>query len=39
LEPPRKGVITKMTYLVEFWLIPKRELIEHAPHEIFLVWI
>jgi hypothetical protein len=36
LEPPRKGVIEKMAYLVEFWLILERELVEHAPHGIFL---
>jgi hypothetical protein len=35
LEPPRKGVIEKMAYLAEFWLILERELVEHAPHEYF----
>jgi hypothetical protein len=39
LEPLRKGVIEKMAYLVEFWLILERELVEHAPHIIFVVWI
>jgi hypothetical protein len=39
LEPLRKGVIEKMAYLVEFWLILERELVEHAPHGIFVVWI
>jgi hypothetical protein len=39
LEPLRKGVIEKMTYLVEFWLILERKLVERAPHEIFVVWI
>jgi hypothetical protein len=39
LEPLKKGVIAKMTYLVEFWLILERELVEHAPHRIFVVWI
>jgi hypothetical protein len=39
LEPLRKGVIAKMAYLVEFWLILERELVEHASHEIFVVWI
>jgi hypothetical protein len=34
-----KGVIEKMAYLVEFWLILERELVEHAPHKIFVVWI
>jgi hypothetical protein len=36
LEPPRKGVIEKMAYLVEFWLILESELVEHSPHGIFL---
>jgi hypothetical protein len=35
LEPLRKGVIAKMAYLVEFWLILERNLVEHAPHKIF----
>jgi hypothetical protein len=39
LEPLRKGVIAKMAYLVEFWLILERELVESAPHGIFVVWI
>jgi hypothetical protein len=39
LEPLRKGVILKMAYLVEFWLILERELVERAPHRIFVVWI
>jgi hypothetical protein len=39
LEPPRKGVIAKMAYLVELWLILERELVENAPHGIFYVWI
>jgi hypothetical protein len=39
LEPLRKGVIEKMAYLVEFWLILERELVEHSPHVIFVVWI
>jgi hypothetical protein len=39
LEPLRKGVIAKMAYLVEFWLILERELVERAPHRIFFVWI
>jgi hypothetical protein len=34
-----KGVIAKMAYLVEFWLILESELVEHAPHRIFVVWI
>jgi hypothetical protein len=39
LEPLRKGVIAKMTYLVEFWLILESELVERAPDGIFVVWI
>jgi hypothetical protein len=39
LEPLRKGVIAKMAYLVEFWLILEIELVEHGPHIIFVVWI
>ena len=39
LEPLRKGVIEKMAYLVEFWLILESELVECAPHGIFVVWI
>jgi hypothetical protein len=36
LEPLRKGVIAKMTYLAEFWLILESDLVEHAPIEYFL---
>jgi hypothetical protein len=39
LEPLRKGVIEKMAYLVEFWLILESELVELSPHGIFVVWI
>jgi hypothetical protein len=35
LEPLRKGVIAKMTYLAEFWLILESNLVERAPHKIF----
>jgi hypothetical protein len=35
LESLRKGVIAKMAYLAEFWLILERELVEHAPKKIF----
>jgi hypothetical protein len=35
LEPLRKGVIAKMAYLAEFWLILESDLVEHAPHKIF----
>ena len=35
LEPLKKGVIEKMAYLVEFWLILERDLVERAPHGIF----
>jgi hypothetical protein len=36
LEPLIKGVIEKMAYLVEFWLILERDLVERAPHRIFV---
>jgi hypothetical protein len=36
LEPLRKVVIEKMAYLVEFWLILESDLVEHAPHGIFV---
>jgi hypothetical protein len=36
LEPLRKGVIEKMAYLAEFWLILESDLVEHALHEIFI---
>jgi hypothetical protein len=36
LEPLRKGVIAKMAYLVEFWLILESDLVEHALHKIFV---
>ena len=39
LEPLRKGVIEKMAYLTEFWLILERDLVEHSSHGIFVVWI
>ena len=35
LGTSQKGVIAKMTYLVEFWLILESVLVEHAPHKIF----
>jgi hypothetical protein len=35
LEPLRKGVIAKMAYLDEFWLILESDLVERAPHKIF----
>jgi hypothetical protein len=31
-----KGVIAKMAYLAEFWLILERDLVERAPHKIFI---
>jgi hypothetical protein len=31
LEPLIKGVIEKMAYLAEFWLILERDLVERAP--------
>jgi hypothetical protein len=36
LEPLRKGVIEKMAYLAEFWLILESDLVERAPHGIFV---
>jgi hypothetical protein len=35
LEPLIKGVIAKITYLAEFWLILESDLVESAPHKIF----
>ena len=35
LYPFKKGVIEKMAYFVEFWLILEREIVECAPHGIF----
>jgi hypothetical protein len=35
LEPLRKGVIAKMAYLVEFWLILESDLVESSPHKMF----
>jgi hypothetical protein len=35
LEPLRKGVIAKMAYLAEFWLILESILVESALHKIF----
>jgi hypothetical protein len=35
LEHLRKGVIEKMAYLAEFWLILERDLVERAPQKIF----
>jgi hypothetical protein len=37
LEPLRKGVIAKMAYLAEFWLILESDLVEHAPHMEYLL--
>jgi hypothetical protein len=39
LEPLIKGVIEKMAYLVEFWFIIESDIVEHAPHRIFVEWI
>jgi hypothetical protein len=36
LEPIKKGFIAKMADLVEFGLILERDLVERAPHEIFV---
>jgi hypothetical protein len=35
LEPLRKGVIAKMAYLAEFWLILESVLVESAPQKMF----
>jgi hypothetical protein len=35
LEPLKKGVIEKMAYLAEFWLILESELVESALQKIF----
>jgi hypothetical protein len=35
LEPLRKGVIAKMAYLVEFWIILESDLVEHALEKTF----
>jgi hypothetical protein len=35
LKPLRKGVIAKMAYLAEFWLILESVLVESAPHKMF----
>jgi hypothetical protein len=36
LEPLRKGVIAKMAYLAEFWLILESDLVERARTEYLL---
>jgi hypothetical protein len=36
LEPLRKGVMEKMAHLCEVWLIVESDLIERAPHGIFV---
>jgi hypothetical protein len=36
LEPRRKGVIEKMACLDEFYLILESDLVEHAPHGVFV---
>ena len=33
---PKRGVIEKMAYLAEFWIILESELVEHDPHGIFV---
>jgi hypothetical protein len=35
LEPLRNGVIEKIAYLVEFWLILESDLVERSLHGIF----
>jgi hypothetical protein len=39
LEPLREGVIEKMAHLSEFWIILERDLVENAPHGIFVALI
>jgi hypothetical protein len=39
LEPLRKGVIAKLTNLVEFWIILENDRVERAPHKIFVEMI
>jgi hypothetical protein len=39
LEPLRKGVIAKMAYLAELWLILESVLVESAPHKMFIEMI
>jgi hypothetical protein len=36
LEPLRKGVIAKMAYLAELWIILESDLVERGPHKIFV---
>ena len=36
LEPLRKGFMEKMAHLAKFCLILESDLVEHAPHEIFM---
>jgi hypothetical protein len=36
LEPLKKGVMEKMAHLVELWLILESDLVEPAPHRIFV---
>jgi hypothetical protein len=36
LEPLRKGVIAKMAYLAEFWLILESDLVERAPQKYLM---
>ena len=36
-KPLIKGVIAKMAYLAEFWLILESDLVESAPHKIFFL--
>jgi hypothetical protein len=36
MEPLRKGVIAKMAYLAEFWLILESDLVERSPQTLFI---
>jgi hypothetical protein len=39
LGPLRKGVIEKMVYLAELWLILESDIVDRAPQGIFFEWI
>ena len=36
MEPLTKGIIEKMAYLAEFWIILESDLVEHGLHKIFV---
>jgi hypothetical protein len=39
LEPLKKGVIAKMPYLAELWIILESDLVERGPHKILVEFI